>query len=58
MCCDKKLYEGEASARRAAKRMAKGFGGKKQRPYWCNECKGFHLSSQPKKRNNGQNSRR
>lgn len=44
--CEKKPFETEQSAKRAAKGFAKMRGGSKQRPYFCDHCRSWHLTTQ------------
>jgi hypothetical protein len=47
MTCGKKLFRSEAAARKVATGTANyGKGTKtRQRPYFCPECRGYHLST-------------
>lgn len=48
--CDKKVFDSEKQAVKAAKQFAEMRGGEKQRPYFCNDCHAYHLTTQPLER--------
>lgn len=49
MPCDKKRFNSEKEAKKFAKIAARNFiGGRRQRAYFCLECKAFHLTTQKK----------
>lgn len=51
--CDKRLYDSETQARNSSKAIARARGGKKQRAYYCEECRGYHLTTKKPKHSRG-----
>jgi len=48
MDCDKVKYVSQGQATKAAKRIGKILGGRRQREYFCPSCKCWHLTTQKK----------
>lgn len=44
--CDKKPYDSAGQALRAAKRLGRKWGKKRQRAYFCKMCRAYHLTTQ------------
>ena len=44
--CEKKPFDSEKQARNSAKAFAIARGGEKQRPYFCDHCHAWHLTTQ------------
>lgn len=48
--CEKKGFNTEKQANKAAKQFAEMRGGEKQRAYFCEHCRSYHLTTQPTER--------